>query len=277
MNNNNIKSVISQISEANPDSSINELKNIFLNCLEDELPMVFSYLSKKIDPNYVHYLRSKLKIKLKRRKGFEAERLKDEFINKVELINLIHSSGYSYNKYGFDLQNDVNNLSVQNYSLDNIQNELVINPLEHLISNSYKYSTFDYNENAFSKPSIKMETEIDPLENKPSELYILSKLVNAISGDKLDNLNVYFDYDFGKLINIRVHLNSTDAFKLWLNLLDEVEQDYQKIINLEWNGENDLTEDEFVDYAVEIMLKSGVGPIALNEFDAIEAVSEGRN
>jgi len=76
-------------------------------------------------------------------------------------------------------------------------------------------------------------------------------------------------------LGLEVDLNAKEAFQLWLELLDR--EEWEGItLAVKWNGKMNITEDELIAYAVDIMLKSGIGPKALPGFDAVEAVREGR-
>ena len=81
------------------------------------------------------------------------------------------------------------------------------------------------------------------------------------------------DPDYGSIMVLRVDISAKRALRLWLEL---VRRFPGKNIVIEWTGENDVGEDELIDYLVEIALASGHRPIALPGFSSVEAVDEAR-
>ncbi|PNV81889.1 MAG: hypothetical protein C0179_00380 [Fervidicoccus sp.] len=81
------------------------------------------------------------------------------------------------------------------------------------------------------------------------------------------------DPDYGSIIVLRVDASARRALRLWLEL---VRRFPGRNIVIEWTGRNDVSEDELIDYLVEIALASGHRPIALPGFSSVEAVGEGR-
>jgi len=105
----------------------------------------------------------------------------------------------------------------------------------------------------------------------------ISNVANIISRDKVEKVTHGYDADFGNIVRVRLRQNAKEAFESWLKLLDEIGPKYPEItLRVDWAGEDNLSDDEFVDQMVEIMLKSGVGPKVSEEFDSVKAVREGR-
>ncbi len=101
-------------------------------------------------------------------------------------------------------------------------------------------------------------------------------VANIISGDKVEKVTYGYDAEFGNIIRIGLTQNAREAFESWLKLLDKIDtKDLGINIRVDWTGEDNLSDDELVDYMVEIMLKSGVGPKVSEDFDSVKAVREG--
>jgi hypothetical protein len=101
-------------------------------------------------------------------------------------------------------------------------------------------------------------------------------VANTISGNKVEKVTYGYDAEFGNIIRIGLAQNAREAFESWLKLLDKIDtKDLGINIRVDWTGEDNLSDDEFVDYMVEIMLKSGVGPKVSEDFDSVKAVREG--
>jgi hypothetical protein len=81
------------------------------------------------------------------------------------------------------------------------------------------------------------------------------------------------DQDYGSILVLRVDISAKRALRLWLEL---VRRFPGKNIIVEWSGRNDVSEDELIDYLVEIALASGHRPIALSGFSSVEAVDDAR-
>lgn len=104
----------------------------------------------------------------------------------------------------------------------------------------------------------------------------ISNIANMISGDKVEKVTYGYDAEFGNIIRIGLTQNAREAFESWLKLLDKIDtKDLGINIRVDWTGEDNLSDDELVDYMVEIMLKSGVGPKVSEEFDSVKAVRKG--
>ncbi|MGC9014863.1 MAG: hypothetical protein ACP5KW_10860, partial [Thermoproteota archaeon] len=72
-------------------------------------------------------------------------------------------------------------------------------------------------------------------------------------------------------------LSAKEALELWLKMIDFLQREgYRVVLAVEWTGENNVSEDELVDYMVKIMVKSGIGPKALPGFDSVRIVQETR-
>ena len=101
-------------------------------------------------------------------------------------------------------------------------------------------------------------------------------IANEVSHNKVENIRQYYDNDFGFTIEIRVNQNDKEAFETWLCLIDELKPlGLESLVTVDWTGGNILSEEEFVHKAVELMLKSGVGPKRTDRFSAVEELEEG--
>jgi hypothetical protein len=103
-----------------------------------------------------------------------------------------------------------------------------------------------------------------------------SDVANRISGNKVEKVTYDYDANFGDIIRVRLMQNAKDAFETWLKFLNEIDpKDYGINLRIDWIGEDNLSDNELVDYMVEVMLKSGVGPTISEKFDSVKAVREG--
>jgi hypothetical protein len=105
---------------------------------------------------------------------------------------------------------------------------------------------------------------------------LISEIAREISQNRVERISQYYDEDFGFTIEIVVNQTDKDAFETWLYLIDEVKSlGLEVLVSVDWTGENVLTEDELVHKAVEVMLRSGVGPKRTDRFSAVEELKEG--
>ena len=109
---------------------------------------------------------------------------------------------------------------------------------------------------------------------------MLSIITVSINIFDVDRLRFFIKkiYSTQAVKNNRIGLaqNAREAFESWLKLLDKIDtKDLGINIRVDWTGEDNLSDDELVDYMVEIMLKSGVGPKVSEEFDSVKAVRKG--
>ena len=101
-------------------------------------------------------------------------------------------------------------------------------------------------------------------------------IANEVSHNKVENIRQYYDNDFGFTIEIRVNQNDKEAFEMWFHLIDELKPlGLESLVTVDWTGGNILSEEEFVHKAVELMLKSSVGPKRTDRFSAVEELEEG--
>jgi hypothetical protein len=97
----------------------------------------------------------------------------------------------------------------------------------------------------------------------------------GISGYKLER---YHDPDWGHVCTVEVGLNAREALELWLGLARLIPyRDYGVVVGVRWLGEDDVSEDELVDYSVKIMVESGLRSKALEPFDVVKELREERN
>jgi hypothetical protein len=111
----------------------------------------------------------------------------------------------------------------------------------------------------------------------------LSALRNHIPGliatllgkESVCNVEVYDDDLYGAVANITIDLPAKDALELWLKLIDHLSyENYKTVLSLRWLGDNNVSEEELVNYIVKITIKSKVGPKALPGFNAVRIAQE---
>jgi hypothetical protein len=103
--------------------------------------------------------------------------------------------------------------------------------------------------------------------------------IKEITGkDVIRNVETYEDPDYGKVVSITVDMNAKEALNLWLQLAKQFP--YTKhniIISIKWLGENNITEEELINYIVKIMIENGTKAKALKPFDIVKELHEERN
>ena len=104
-------------------------------------------------------------------------------------------------------------------------------------------------------------------------------LTREITGkDVIRSIETYEDPDYGSVITLVVNLNAKEALDLWLELAKKIPYNkYGIIIGVKWLGENNISENELIDYIVKIMIESGLKPKAKEPFDIVRELREERD
>jgi hypothetical protein len=104
-------------------------------------------------------------------------------------------------------------------------------------------------------------------------------LTREITGkDVIRSVETYEDPDYGKVILITVDLDAKEALELWLKLTKQFPYTIHGIvIGVKWLGENNITENELIDYIVKIMVESGLKPKVKEPFDIVKELREERD
>ena len=72
-------------------------------------------------------------------------------------------------------------------------------------------------------------------------------------------------------------MNAKDALELWLRLVEKFPyRRYGIVLGVRWTGENNVSEDELINYVVKIMITSGLEPIAKRALDVVGELHEER-
>jgi len=104
----------------------------------------------------------------------------------------------------------------------------------------------------------------------------IRSIAEEISQNNVRDVRLDYDKDYGRIVEVVLNQNDKSAFETWLRLIEEVRPKERGIVlSVDWTGENILSEEAFVRYAVEVMLRSGVGPIRKDKFSAVKEVEEG--
>jgi len=103
----------------------------------------------------------------------------------------------------------------------------------------------------------------------------IRSLAEEISQNKVRDIRQKYDKDYGFIVEVVLDQNDKEAFETWLRLIEEV-RPKGIVLSVDWTGENILSESAFVQYAVEVMLRSGVGPMRKDKFSAVREVEEVR-
>ena len=103
----------------------------------------------------------------------------------------------------------------------------------------------------------------------------IRSLAEEISQNKVRDIRQKYDKDYGFIVEVVLDQNDKEALETWLRLIEVVGKERGIVLSVDWTGENVLSESAFVQYAVEVMLRSGVGPIRKDKFSAVKEVEEG--
>lgn len=277
---NRIESAITETLKYYPDLPKDELITLFVDSIEKDLPQILKAIEL---PEVTLLSKRKKEFRLRRmkRKYREEQELREE--KRIKFIESFHRIQEFYDDAW--ITTDV-------YEPNGTEKRIVNSSVESFplfISASREMGGIfnnGYLDREVITPQLETDTKIGAvvsLENSdksllkaPSNLYNVYNIANSLSGGKVQSADFIYDPTYEKMLEIRVNLDAKEAFQLWLVLIDKLEPENAKMLSVKWSGGINLTEDEFVDYAVKIMTKSGVGPKALPGFDAVEAVREGR-
>ena len=142
-----------------------------------------------------------------------------------------------------------------------------------------------------TRPSSEPESYYSPPQPftfiKPLELEELNSIRQVVRGyisglitmlsRSAYSIEIYDDNLYGTVAKITTDLSAKDALELWLRLIDYLAyENYRIVLSVTWLGENNVSEDELINYIVKIMIKSKIGPKALPGFDAVRMVKEVR-
>jgi hypothetical protein len=108
---------------------------------------------------------------------------------------------------------------------------------------------------------------------------LLPRLAKEITGkDVVQEITTYNDPDYGTVISLTVNLDAKEALELWLKLAKQIPyKRYGIIVGVKWLGENNITEEELINYIVKIMVESEIKPKALKPLDIVKELREERN
>jgi len=96
-------------------------------------------------------------------------------------------------------------------------------------------------------------------------------LLQSLSGGRLFAITSRFDETWGPVVEATLNLDAREALEVWLKAEDSINKKFHLVVK--WTGENDLTEDELIQYLVEIGAKAE--PMkAKPGFDAVKLVRE---
>jgi hypothetical protein len=279
---NRIGSAISEILAQYPELEKDDLAEGIIDFIEGNL---INFIAEVELPDPVAL---KLEWYRDRRKSKESRTSEEELKEKKELINVLRklrqkSNGYKTEAtYLFEPNGKVSRdvtelpkLSFEPFSGLRIRDfEKKINPSDIIgkpeAINSRTGIVDDFGERIDIDSVVSYRGHIDEL------IDAISDVANIISGYNVEKVTHGYDADFGNIVRVSLRQNAKDAFESWLNLLDEIGPKYPEItLRVDWTGEDNLSDDDLVDYMVEIMLKSGVGPKVSEEFDSVKAVREG--
>ncbi|RLE69750.1 MAG: hypothetical protein DRJ45_06290 [Thermoprotei archaeon] len=104
----------------------------------------------------------------------------------------------------------------------------------------------------------------------------IHSIAEEISQNNVRDVRLNYDKDYGFIVEVVLNQNDKSAFETWLRLIEVIGKERGIVLSVDWTGENILSEEAFVQYAVEVMLRSGVGPIRKDKFSAVKEVEEVR-
>jgi len=104
----------------------------------------------------------------------------------------------------------------------------------------------------------------------------IHSIAEEISQNNVRDVRLNYDEDYGFIVEVVLDQNDKEAFETWLRLIEVVGKERGIVLSVDWTGENILSEEAFVRYAVEVMLRSGVGPTRKDKFSAVKEGEEVR-
>jgi len=109
------------------------------------------------------------------------------------------------------------------------------------------------------------------------DLIVRTAVANIVGRDVIRNVMIYSDPNYGLVMRLIVDLNAKDALELWLRLVEKFPyRRYGIVLGVRWTGENNVSEDELINYVVKIMITSGLEPIAKRALDVVGELREER-
>jgi hypothetical protein len=107
---------------------------------------------------------------------------------------------------------------------------------------------------------------------------IYNTVVGIVGRDVVRDVKTYNDPDYGFVIRFVVDLDAREALKLWLKLVEIFPYSrYGVVVGIKWVGEDNVSEDELVDYIVKIMVVSGLKLIARKSLNTVRELTEERS
>ena len=107
---------------------------------------------------------------------------------------------------------------------------------------------------------------------------IINNIIKITGRDVIRSIETYEDPDYGKVISITVDLDAREALELWLKLARQFPYTIHGIvIGVKWLGENNITENELIDYIVKIMVEGSYKAKAIKPFDIVRELREERD
>jgi hypothetical protein len=103
-------------------------------------------------------------------------------------------------------------------------------------------------------------------------------IVSVVGRDVVRDVKTYNDPDYGFVIRFVDDLDAREVLKLWLKLVEIFPYSrYGVVVGIKWVGEDNVSEDELVDYIAKIMVVSGLKLIARKSLNAVRELTEERS
>jgi len=102
-------------------------------------------------------------------------------------------------------------------------------------------------------------------------------LASAMGRGAVREVRVYVDPRYGPTVRLVVDLDARQALELWQRLAEAFP--YRRlglVLGVKWTGENNVSENELVDYIVKIMRTAGLRPAARKPLSIVEEMLEER-
>jgi len=142
--------------------------------------------------------------------------------------------------------------------------EPVLRPLENITT-----FTISYTSTSQESSSQRLLEEL--------RLAIRVTIASIMGRDIVREVRVYVDPCYGPTIGLVVDLDAKQAFELWQKLVEVFPyKRFGIVLGVKWTGENNVSEDELVDYIVKIMRIAGLRPVARKPLNIVEEMLEER-
>jgi len=263
-----------------PEANAKELASVILNQIVRDLDDMATGALRKVSlPSVAELKRQELqqkRVKQKYRMSWEEMSRKTEFVNLLSLIKLREEksaldSGHTFVHDGFKMSNSLHFPNPPSSHAD--RGMLKVSSSRDFLRTMEQIDETG-SEHVEKMVSTSPESVIESrkLEQKIEEV---ERIAGEIVGDNLKEIKRVHDDDLGFAIEVKVNQTDSEAFDTWFSILKRRDATGTTIpVVVTWTGGSVLSEKDFVHKAVEVMIRSGLGPKRSDRFDSVSELEE---